>query len=105
MVSEHIVLGPNAGKHGVMANPRDYAEPGNQDPHTPWPSSLLLLAAIAAVTTRLRLFAAAIIPPLRHPLQLAKDLATLDLLCAVSVAGIVASTTVARPVNAIRVSI
>jgi alkanesulfonate monooxygenase SsuD/methylene tetrahydromethanopterin reductase-like flavin-dependent oxidoreductase (luciferase family) len=41
----------------------------------------MLLAAIAAVTTRLRLFAAAIIPPLRHPLQLAKDLATLDLLC------------------------
>jgi alkanesulfonate monooxygenase SsuD/methylene tetrahydromethanopterin reductase-like flavin-dependent oxidoreductase (luciferase family) len=64
-----------------MANPRDYAEPGNQDPRTPWPSSLVLLAAIAAVTTRLRLFAAAIIPPLRHPLQLAKDLATLDLLC------------------------
>ena len=81
MLSEHIVLGPTAGKHGVMGNPRDYAEPGNQDPRTPWPSSLMLLAAIAAVTTRLRLFAAAIIPPLRHPLQLAKDLATLDLLC------------------------
>ena len=81
MLSEHIVLGPSAGKLGVMGNPRDYAEPGNQDPRTPWPSSLVLLAAIAAVTTRLRLFAAAIIPPLRHPLQLAKDLATLDLLC------------------------
>jgi probable F420-dependent oxidoreductase len=81
MLSEHIVLGPSAGKHGVMANPRDYAEPGNQDPHTPWPSSLVLLSAIAAVTSRVRLFAAAIIPPLRHPLQLAKDLATLDLLC------------------------
>lgn len=81
MLSEHVVLGPAAGKHGVMGNPRDYAEPGNQDPRTPWPSSLVLLAAIAAVTTRLRLFAAAIIPPLRHPLQLAKDLATLDLLC------------------------
>ena len=81
MLSEHIVLGPSADKHGVMPNPRDYAEPGNQDPHTPWPSSLILLPAIAAVTSRLRLFAAAIIPPLRHPLQLAKDLATLDLLC------------------------
>lgn len=81
MLSEHIVLGPSADKHGVMPNPRDYADPGNQDPHTPWPSSLILLPAIAAVTSRLRLFAAAIIPPLRHPLQLAKDLATLDLLC------------------------
>ena len=46
----------------------------------PWPSSLVLLAAIAAATTRLRLAAAAIIAPLRHPLLLAKDLATLDLL-------------------------
>ena len=47
---------------------------------TPWPSSLLLLAAIASVTTRLRLIASAVIPPLRHPLQIAKELATLDLL-------------------------
>ena len=65
---------------GLPANPRDYALPGNQDPATPWPSSLMLLSAVAAVTTRLRLVAGAIIPPLRHPLLLAKDLATLDLL-------------------------
>jgi probable F420-dependent oxidoreductase len=80
IVSEHVVLGPDAGSDGVPANPRDYALPGNQDPATPWPSSLMLLAAVAAVTTRLRLVAGAIIPPLRHPLLLAKDLATLDLL-------------------------
>lgn len=80
MLSEHLVLGPSAGKYGVMENPRDYAEPGNQDPATAWPSSTVLLSAIAAVTTSLRLFAAAIIPALRHPLQVAKDLATLDLL-------------------------
>ncbi|MGZ5212445.1 MAG: TIGR03619 family F420-dependent LLM class oxidoreductase [Actinomycetota bacterium] len=80
MVSEHVVLGPDAGSHGPPANPRDYALPGNQDPATPWPSSLVLLSALAAVTTRLRLVAGAIIPPLRHPLLLAKDLATLDLL-------------------------
>ena len=63
-----------------MPNPRDYALPGNQDPAMPWPSSLVLLSAIAAATTRLRLAASAIIVPLRHPLLLAKDLATLDLL-------------------------
>jgi probable F420-dependent oxidoreductase len=80
MVSEHIVLGPDAGSQGLPENPRDYALPGNQDPATPWPSSLVLLSALAAVTTRLRLVAGAIIPPLRHPLALAKDLATLDLL-------------------------
>lgn len=46
----------------------------------PWPSSLLVLAAVAAATERIRLVAGAIIPPLRHPALLAKELATLDLL-------------------------
>ena len=46
----------------------------------PWPSSLVLLSAIAAVTTRLRLAACAVIAPLRHPLLLARELGTLDLL-------------------------
>ncbi|KOV87401.1 F420-dependent oxidoreductase family protein [Streptomyces sp. NRRL WC-3618] len=80
MISEHIVLGPDAGANGVMGNPRDYALPGNQDPYTPWPNSLILLSAIAAVTDRLRLAASAVIAPLRHPLLLARELGTLDLL-------------------------
>ena len=80
MVSEHIVLGPSAGANGIMGNPRDYALPGNQDPAMPWPSSLVLLSAIAAATTRLRLAACAVIAPLRHPLLLARELGTLDLL-------------------------
>ena len=80
MVSEHVVLGTGADADGVPANPRDYALPGNQDPSTPWPSSMVLLAAVAAATTRVRLVASAVIPPLRHPLLIAKDLATLDLL-------------------------
>ena len=63
-----------------MGNPRDYAAPGNQDPATPWPDSLVLASAIAASTTRLRIALAAVIFPLRHPLLLAKQLATLDLL-------------------------
>ncbi len=78
MVSEHIVLGPTANTSGEPANPRDYALPGNQDPATPWPSPIVLLSAIAAATTNLRLVAGALITPLRHPLALAKDLATLD---------------------------
>lgn len=80
MVSEHVVLGLGADAEGLPENPRDYALPGNQDPATPWPSSLLLLAAIASVTSSLRLIASAVIPPLRHPLLIAKELATLDLL-------------------------
>jgi probable F420-dependent oxidoreductase len=80
MVSEHLALGPSSNAHGEPANPREYALPGNQPPETPWPSSIVLLSAIAAVTTRIRLAASAIIAPLRHPIALAKELATLDLL-------------------------
>ncbi len=80
MLSEHIVLGPSAGALGRPENPRDYAAPGNQDPATPWPDSIVLMSAIASVTTTLRLIGAAIIAPLRHPLLLAHQLATLDLL-------------------------
>jgi probable F420-dependent oxidoreductase len=80
MLSEHVVLGPASGAGGIMGNPRDYAAPGNQDPATPWPDSIVLASAIAAATTRLRIALAAVIAPLRHPLLLAKQLATLDLL-------------------------
>ena len=80
MVSEHVVLGPGADAGGLPENPRDYALPGNQDPSTPWPDALTLLAAVASATTTLRLVASSIIAPLRHPLLLAKQLATLDLL-------------------------
>lgn len=78
MVSEHVVLGPSADAAGRPVNPRDYALPGNQDPATFWPSPLVLLSAIAGATSRVRLVAGAVISPLRHPLALAKDLATLD---------------------------
>ena len=80
MVSDHVLLGPSAGSSGRMSNPRDYAMPGNQDPFTAWPSNIVLLSAIAAATTRIRLGAIALIAPLRNPLVLAHDLATLDLL-------------------------
>ncbi len=80
MISEHVVMGPSAGADGIMGNPRDYAAPGNQDPATPWPDSIVLAGAIAAATSKIRIALAAVIAPLRHPLLLAKQLATLDLL-------------------------
>ena len=80
MVSEHVVLGRGAAEHGVAANPRDYALPGNQDPATPWPDPVVVLSAVAAATSRVRLVASSVIVPLRHPLLIATQLATLDLL-------------------------
>lgn len=80
MLSEHVSLGRGAGSLGREANDRAYMAPGNQDPTTPWPSSLLLMSAIAARTSKIRIFGGAIIAPLRHPVQLAKDLSTLDCL-------------------------
>jgi probable F420-dependent oxidoreductase len=80
MVSEHVALGPGADADGLPENPRDYALPGNQEPTMPWPDPLVLLGAVAAATERLRLVASSVIAPLRHPVLLAKQLATLDLL-------------------------
>lgn len=79
-LSEHVALGRDSGAAGEMHNPRDYAAPGNQSPAYPWPSSIVLMSAIAQATSSLRLVAGAIIAPLRHPLLLAKELGTLDLL-------------------------
>ena len=79
-VSEHVVMGPSAGALGRPDNPRQFVMPGMQDPATPWPSPLIKLAAMVGATSRIRLIAAAVIAPLRHPITLAKDLATLDLI-------------------------
>jgi len=80
MVSDHIVLGVGADAEGLPANPRAFAGPGNQSPDTPWASNTVLMAALAQATERVRVIAGAVIAPLRHPLLLAKEFATLDLL-------------------------
>ncbi len=78
MLSDHVCLGPESGALGRPTNPRAYAAPGNQDPATEWPSSIVMASGIAAATTSVRIALAALITPLRHPVVLAKDLATLD---------------------------
>ncbi len=80
MVSEHVVLGRGSDADGLPENPREYALPGNQEPSMPWPDPFVLLSAVASSTSRLRLVASSVIAPLRPPLVLAKQLATLDLL-------------------------
>ncbi len=80
MLSEHVALGPSAGALGRPSNPRMYAAPGNQDPAMAWPSTTVLAGAIARATSTIRIVLGAVIAPLRHPVLLAKDLATIDLL-------------------------
>ena len=80
MLGEHVVMGPSAGFKGRPTNPRDWFKDGNQDPGQSHPSCLHILGAIAGVTSTLRVIAAAVITPLRHPLILAKETATVDLL-------------------------
>lgn len=80
MLSEHLALGPSANELGEPENLRDYAAPGNQNPMTSWPSNIVMASAIAAVTSKVRIVLGAIIAPLRHPVAMAKELATLDLL-------------------------
>lgn len=80
MIGEHVVMGPSSAVNGLPANPRELVRAGTQAPTFPHPSALHLLSAVAARTTRLRLLAAGLLSPLRHPLLLAKELATVDLL-------------------------
>src|SRR5258706_10630062 len=47
---------------------------------TPWPEPFAAAAAMAAVTTRLRFATMVYILPLRHPVEVAKACATLDVL-------------------------
>jgi probable F420-dependent oxidoreductase len=80
MVSEHIVMGKGADSNGLPLNPREFVMPGMQHPSTPWPSNIVLMSAVAAATSKVRILGCAVLAPLRHPLALAKELGTLDLL-------------------------
>jgi alkanesulfonate monooxygenase SsuD/methylene tetrahydromethanopterin reductase-like flavin-dependent oxidoreductase (luciferase family) len=76
----HLVMGRAAQSAGPKFNPRDFDGIGNHDPAAAHPSTMVMLGAVAARTTRIGIHACAILPVLTHPLQVAKDLATLDVL-------------------------
>jgi len=71
-ISEHVVMAHRPEKYPFGAYPHRFDEP--------WPEPLTTLAAIAAVTSRLRLITGIVIAPLRPPVLLAKQAATLHAL-------------------------
>ena len=72
---EHVVI---PQPHMPYPGSKDGQMPGGDD--VPIPDPLIPLAYAAAITTRLKLSTGVIILPQRHPLYLAKQLVTLDLL-------------------------
>ncbi len=76
--ADHVVLGAGSDVDGAPENLRTYMMPGNQPPSFPHPNPIVMMSAVAAATSTLRVFGAAVLAPLRHPLLLAKELGTLD---------------------------
>ena len=72
---EHVVI---PQPHMPYPGSKDGQMPGGDE--VPIPDPLIPLAYAAAITTKLKLSTGVIILPQRHPLYLAKQLATLDLL-------------------------
>lgn len=71
-ISEHIVMAHRPGKYGPTSAPHHFDEP--------WPEPLTTLAALSAVTRRVRLISTIVIAPLRPPVFIAKQAATVHAL-------------------------
>jgi probable F420-dependent oxidoreductase len=71
-LSEHVVMAHRPDKYGPTSAPHHFDEP--------WPEPLTTLAAMAAVTNRVRLISTIVIAPLRPPVLLAKQAATVHAL-------------------------
>ena len=68
-----------AGEHVVVPSPR--VSPSPMEPHEPILDPLVALAHVAAHTERIKLGTGVIVLPQRNPLVLAKQVASLDVLC------------------------
>lgn len=80
VISDHVVFGENPQAY---ADPRLGGIAGGRQPTGPdgqWLDPLIVLTALAATTTRIRLGTAVLLAALRRPAVLAKQLATLDVL-------------------------
>ena len=70
VLADHVVMGPRTDRYPFGTFPYGAEEP--------WPEPITLLAAVAAVTARVRLGTGILITPLRPAALLAKTIATLD---------------------------
>lgn len=80
VVSDHLVFGENLDAY---ADPAIGGTAGGRQPTGPdghWLDPVVLLTAVAATTSRIRLGTAVLLAALRRPAVLAKQLATLDVL-------------------------
>jgi probable F420-dependent oxidoreductase len=80
VVSDHVVFGENPDAY---SNPSLGGIAGGRQPTGPdgqWLEPLMVLTALAATTTRIRLGTAVLLAALRRPVVLAKQLSTLDVL-------------------------
>jgi probable F420-dependent oxidoreductase len=80
VVSDHVVFGEH---FDAYSDPSAGGTAGGRQPTTPdgnWLEPLIVLTALAATTTRIRLGTAILLAALRRPAVLAKQLATLDVL-------------------------
>jgi probable F420-dependent oxidoreductase len=75
VVADHVVLATQPSGHEALGGALGY--PADE----PYPDPLLVLASIAATTTRIRLATGILIVPLRPAVLLAKMVATLATLC------------------------
>jgi probable F420-dependent oxidoreductase len=72
VVVDHVVMGPHTENYAWGTFP--------VPPEAPWYEPLIVLAAVASATTRIRLATGILIAPLRPAVLLAKQAATLDVL-------------------------
>lgn len=73
VMTDHLAIGPRTDRY-------PFAPKFPYGPEEPWPEPLSVLAAFAAVTSRVRLGTGVLIGPVRSALVVAKTVATLDVL-------------------------
>src|SRR4051812_39350637 len=73
VMTDHLAIGPRTDRY-------PFAPRFPYGPEEPWPEPLSVLAAFAAVTSRIRLGTGVLIGPARPALLVAKTVATLDVL-------------------------